>query len=241
MSDIRDKIKKLLALAGNNPNENEAKAALLRAKKLMVDNKIRQSELEDAKEQNLVYKVVRDIAWTTDSGRMWYNDVCNLLAENHFCVAAWMIPPRTRTHYLHLTGMEGDIQVCEEAIRYTIRFMDSQIKRLCRRKLQESMALRRGYNRRDQITIEKWYAQGFVNGLKELFAEQVEQNREEWGLVLVKASEPLEKFKETLESKSVKVSRTYGYDSSAYTKGHEDGKNLNLQNKLGSVEKACTV
>lgn len=36
MAAIADKIQKLLALAGNNPNENEAKAALLKAQELMA-------------------------------------------------------------------------------------------------------------------------------------------------------------------------------------------------------------
>lgn len=35
-ANIADKIQKLLALAGNNPNENEAKAALLKAQELMA-------------------------------------------------------------------------------------------------------------------------------------------------------------------------------------------------------------
>lgn len=44
MSDVKDKIAKLLALA-ESPNENEAKAALLRARELMAEHKLRPEEI----------------------------------------------------------------------------------------------------------------------------------------------------------------------------------------------------
>ena len=42
--DVKDKIAKLLALAGNNPSQEEAKAALLRARELMAEHKLRPEE-----------------------------------------------------------------------------------------------------------------------------------------------------------------------------------------------------
>ena len=41
MADYKDKIAKLLALAGNNSSPEEAKAALLKARKLMAEHKLR--------------------------------------------------------------------------------------------------------------------------------------------------------------------------------------------------------
>ena len=52
--DIRDKIKKLLALA-TSPNENEAKSALLKAKKLMMDHKISEAEVQGLNGQELIH------------------------------------------------------------------------------------------------------------------------------------------------------------------------------------------
>lgn len=43
--DYKDKIKKLLALA-ESPNENEAQAALLKARQLMAEHKIGEADLE---------------------------------------------------------------------------------------------------------------------------------------------------------------------------------------------------
>ena len=44
--DIKDRIAKLLALAGNNPSESEAQAALLKARELMAEHKLRPEEFD---------------------------------------------------------------------------------------------------------------------------------------------------------------------------------------------------
>lgn len=46
--NIKDKIAKLLALA-ESPNENEAKAALLKARELMAEHKLRPEDVKKAK------------------------------------------------------------------------------------------------------------------------------------------------------------------------------------------------
>ena len=49
MENYKEKIKKLLALSESS-NEHEAKAALLKAKQLMMEHKITESDLVDKKE-----------------------------------------------------------------------------------------------------------------------------------------------------------------------------------------------
>lgn len=48
--DYKDKIKKLLALA-ESPNENEAQAALLKARQLMAEHKIGEADLEEPEDK----------------------------------------------------------------------------------------------------------------------------------------------------------------------------------------------
>ena len=62
-NNIKEKIAKLLALA-ESPNENEAKAALLKARALMVQHKLRPEECTGKKEK-VVTKVLADIKCTT--------------------------------------------------------------------------------------------------------------------------------------------------------------------------------
>ena len=62
-NNIKERIAKLLALA-ESPNENEAKAALLKARALMVQHKLRPEECTGKKEK-VVTKVLADIKCTT--------------------------------------------------------------------------------------------------------------------------------------------------------------------------------
>lgn len=50
VDDYKEKIKKLLALA-QSPSEAEAKAALLKARKLMAEYKLTEADLKEAEEQ----------------------------------------------------------------------------------------------------------------------------------------------------------------------------------------------
>lgn len=67
---IIKKIEKLFALAGNNPNEKEAEAALLKAQKLMAEYGIEQSQLTGEK-----------ITYATICSKVAPHRINNLLAE----------------------------------------------------------------------------------------------------------------------------------------------------------------
>ena len=58
MTDIKDKIAKLLALA-ESPNENEAKLALLKARKLMAKHKLSEKDIEITSQRNVKKANVR--------------------------------------------------------------------------------------------------------------------------------------------------------------------------------------
>lgn len=219
MADIKDKIKKLLALA-KSPNENEAKAALLKARELMAKNKMSEDDFAD-KDRELKHELVDAVRWTTDSGDIWMNDLCRTLADNYCCTTAWNTRRGCRTHTLMITGFEDDVQVCREVIVYAIGFVKNAIKVLERR------------NRVSHATAAKSYATGFINGLREAFEEQKEQNPE-WGLVVVKPQE-VQDYEDSLGSKSVRTKKA-DFDPLAYLKGLNDGSSFNAQKILGCAE-----
>lgn len=79
-TNIKDKIAKLLALA-ESPNENEAKAALLKARELMAEHKLRREDVKKAKKEKVIRKVL-DItctAMTNPLGRVPLRCCCGAL------------------------------------------------------------------------------------------------------------------------------------------------------------------
>lgn len=215
MADIKDKIKKLLALA-ESPNENEARAALLKARELMAKNKLSEADFEN-KEVKLE-RIVTNIKWTTDSGNIWMAKLCTVIADNYLCSAAWQTPRGGRTHTLIITGMGDDAELCKTVIEYAVGFVNGAIKKAQRRSAGK-----------DARTVAKSYAEGFILGLEIAFDEQKEEHPE-WGLVVVKPKE-VQDFEDGLGQKNIKTQRT-GFDPLAYMKGQNDGMAFNAQRVL---------
>lgn len=214
MSDIKEKIRKLLNLA-SSPYEGEAMAALLKAKELMAKHKLSEADFEEAKKQEMVHLQVDEIKWTTDSGEIWIVDLCRVIAENYCCAIAWFTPYKTRTHVLRITGMQEDTDLCAEVVKYAVGFVRGAVKSLQRR-----------YRHEDPKSVMTSYAKGFIEGLEMAYEDQRDEHPE-WGLVIIK-SEEVRQYEESLSSRSVKTRNTT-FNPAAHLRGFNDGKEFNPQ------------
>lgn len=205
MTQIKDKIKKLLSLA-QSPNENEARDALLKAKELMIKNKLTEEDFEK-EEDKLVHEVCDDIKWTTDSGDVWMTNLCKVIADNYLCAVAWQTPRATRTHTLVITGFESDVNICKEVIEYAVGFIYGHTNKKSRGS----------------------YAKGFVLGLELAFEIQKEEHPE-WALVVVEPDE-VNEYENNLSSKNVRTKK-FDFDPIAYAKGQNAGMNFNAKSIL---------
>lgn len=138
--------------------------------------------------------------------------LCDFLAENYCCSAAWATARGSRTHTLILAGMENDLGVCAEVIKYAVGYMHNAIKILERK------------SRLDKKVVSQSYAEGFLLGLEIAFEEQKEEHPE-WGLVVVEPQE-VKDYKNTLGTKNVHT-RKVEFSPMARMKGMEDGMNFN--------------
>lgn len=219
MADIKDKIKKLLALA-TSPNENEARDALLKARELMAKNKLSDADF-DEKKTELRQLECSEIKWTTDSGDIWMANLCKVIADNYCCSAAWSTVKGGRTHTLVLAGIGEDVDLCKEVTKYAVDFINSAVRILERK------------SRNDHRTVVKSYAEGFIMGLEFAFEEQ-KDDHPEWALVIIKPQE-VQEYEKDLGSRSVKTKKA-DFDPLAYMRGQNDGKNFSMTNKLGMKE-----
>ena len=83
-ADYKKLIRKLLALA-ESPNEHEAKAALLKARKLMAEHKLTEEELKDAGKRS-VEKILTDIT-CSKRRNPWVVQLSVVIGENYCCKA----------------------------------------------------------------------------------------------------------------------------------------------------------
>lgn len=219
MENVKEKIRKLLALSASS-NEHEARAALLKAKELMIKNKLSEADFEDTKDHKMVHLVSQKVAWTTDSGNTWMVDLSSTIAENYMCSAAWNHRKGSRTYTLVITGLDDDAELCKTVIEYAVEFVTGTARSLARRK------------RSDIKSVTKSYASGFIAGLKLAFEVQQEEHPE-WALVVVKPDE-VKRYEDGLGHRAVKTKKS-DFDPLAYMKGEVDGKNFRSNKVLTEI------
>ena len=173
MADIREKIKKLMALA-DSPNEGEAKAALLKARQLMAEHKLTEIDLETLKSENVI-TIGTDISFTSLSNA-WAGELSAVIAEHYCCRAFSSRIAGKKTSFIGFVGIEDDVQVCERIFRYACDYIKAEGKRI-------SAHYKKYWNAREVREAREAYGFGFTIGVGSTFQVQ-DETHQEWGLVL---------------------------------------------------------
>ncbi len=223
--DALDKIHKCLALS-QSPNENEARAALMMARKLMATYKIGETELESAEEDRTPITRISSITYTTLRDN-WIPSLIRLISERFCC--------RGYTHREHgkklrnpgFIGFPHDVDVCIRAFEYTVNTIRSNTHgKIWDNALRDS------------------YARGFIAGLDRAYRDQDEELEatlcDERSLTVIMGVPPeVDELSNCLLSmKKVKV-RSYKSDLFSYNSGYIDGKN-HLNKKVGKAAERIT-
>lgn len=181
MTDYKDKIKKLLALAESN-NEHEAKAALLKAKELMAQYKIEEYELVDAKDKKV--KRIDTKFEYTKRGEWWMGGLSTIIAENYCCrsaVSRDYLGAQKRTVFF--IGLEGDVDVCAKIFEYAV-----ETARTCGQRYLKRLPQWNKLSFAEKNKVKNSYALGFARGVRDAFEEQRNArttDESKWGLVMV--------------------------------------------------------
>lgn len=205
------KIKNLFELANNNPNENEAKAAMLKAQELMVKYQIEKSSVDGVEVDP---KKVITVSLFENKGRiLWYEKkLSNMIAKN-FKVTQYISRSKYNSTIMFL-GLEDDVNIALNVYGFAM----NQMKKLANKYIKTISSSSSSNVRNDYYT-------GFINGLEEAFKEQIEKNN--WGLVLVKDALVLQE-EEKLNLRYVRptgIQPKFDYDDSHINKGYSDGFN----------------
>ena len=205
-----EKVQKLLALAGNNPSEQEAKAAAMKAQKLIAQYNLDLSATSS--EEVIQYKLLKAEHPNNNGYR---GQLAAILAPNF----------RYKTIYLgtdiHFFGREGDVDTCVGVFNYLYKTMRTNG---CR---QERIAQKEGRNAHG---VANCYWAGFMRGLKDELGAQSK------ALAIIVPEDVKDKFTEKFPHTGVNsrmgVKHT-GYDKGAFDTGYTDGRN---SMKKGALE-----
>lgn len=206
---IISKIEKLLALAGNNPSQEEAHVAMLKAQKLMAEHNLSMEAIQNKEPQK---KEVEQVWLKGGQNCQWMRKLAKIIADNFRCNL--MVG---RGYGLVFVGLKEDVNICTQVFNFAAHTLE-----------QNMTKLRRQYRKKGIPTngISGDYSEGFISGLRDKFKEQVDKNS--WGLILVKDQEVMEfsnKISSGKKAGSGKALPRSG-DAALYSKGYQDGKNL---------------
>lgn len=200
---ILGKIKNLLDLANNNPNENEAMAAALKAQELMAKYNIDSSAIDtDKSEKEFFHATYKDTG--KHEMKKWKVTLSSIIARN-FCCRLYFSGSSVVFY-----GYKKDAQIAVEVFRFLYEAGNKFAVRYYTKCKKE------GKNTKG---IMNMYLQGFCAGIKEVLDRQCT------ALMIVIPKEVNESFENmTAGWKSKNTHINVSNDAAAYAQGKIDGK-----------------
>jgi hypothetical protein len=195
-----------LDLANNNPNENEAIAAALKAQELMAKYNIELDQLDDKKETR---EIVEEIYHQSDKHEMrkWKIGLADIIAQNFRCKVYFM-----NKKDVVFYGYKEDAKIALNVFTYLYEIGNKFAVRYynkCKKEGEET----RG--------VMNTYLVGFKDGVAEVLEKQCT------ALMIVTPKEVTESFeKMTSGWKTIKSTLRLSGDTSAYSNGKSDGRDM---------------
>lgn len=216
--NIKEKIEKLLRL-GQSPNENEAKAAMLKARELMMRHKLSEKDFADVEKEEIL--IIKTGIFRTARGSAWISRLINVIAPNYGCNSYVERQYNAQKAEIVICGFKEDAELCTHVFEYAYDCVNTKIK-----EIKKSMKGEDSYAVKSHCFS---YAFGFVDGLEESYREQTEDNKEEWGLIAVVPPE----VRDITRDMKYRERKTDTFLSkNSYESGFKDGNNFTIKNKL---------
>lgn len=193
---LMDKVAKLLALAGNNPSQQEANAALAKAQKLIAEYNLNMDEFKEDKE------IVMLLA-THSNNEGYRTSLAAILAPNFRCRAIM------HGNQVAFIGYKTDAEVCVQVFNYAYKVSHNAGLRIERQYRKEGRSTR---------GVATSYWMGFCHGIKEVLDEQCR------ALMIVVPSEVDEELNNRAHGSYRGGSRSRGWSNAQYEAGLSDGR-----------------
>ena len=159
----KDKIRKLLALAQDKSNENEAEAALLAARKLMAQHKLTDNDLEEGKPHEL-REVTYDAQTFSGLRAAWMISLAKTMAEYHCCLAAMRGTRGSTVKRVLFAGLDDDPEIVLTLFDYAVQHIQKTVAEYRKRVLWN---VTDQHEKNDAArSFEQSYADGFREGIR---------------------------------------------------------------------------
>jgi len=206
MEKIMTKIQNLLDLANNNPNENEALAAALKAQELMAKYNI---ELEQLDHKEETREIVKEVYYQSGKHEMkkWKVGLASIIAENFRC-KVYFINKQDVVFY----GYKEDAKIALQVFTYLYEIGNKFAVRYYNKCKKEG---------RETRGVMNTYLIGFRDGVKDVLGKQCT------ALMIITPKEVTESFDEMTKGWKTATTRVrMSGDAAAYSRGKSDGRDM---------------
>lgn len=208
MEKILNKIKNLLDLANNNPNEHEAIAAALKAQELMAKYNIELDQLDDAKSETR--EIVREVYRQSGKHEMrkWKVGLASIIAKNFRCKTYFMGSSNDVVFY----GFKEDAKIALQVFAFLYETGNKLAVRYYNKCKKEG---------RSTQGVMNTYLVGFRDGVAEVLEKQCT------ALMIVTPKEVTESYEKMSRGfRSMRTSLSMSGDHNAYSNGKSDGRDM---------------
>lgn len=197
---IIEKIKNLLDLARNNPNENEAMAAALKAQELMAKYHVDSHDVEGEE----INEDIIESALFVGNGDKWKFKLAAIVSKN-FCCKVFYRGRNTIVFY----GYKKDADIATQVFKFLFE-TGNKLADKCYYEYYKRGLQTRG--------VKNTYLVGYCDGIKTVLDRQCT------ALMIVTPKAVVESFEEYSKDFGTLTSNLrISSDKSAYNKGHADG------------------
>lgn len=199
---ILEKVKKLLALAGNNPSEEEAKSASLKAQQLLAEYNLTLSDADEDKKLE-----ISDSQFYCGGDNQWKFSLASVISKNFRCQHYWL-GKKTLVFY----GYKADCEIAKEVFGFLFNVCKKRMTQVADKAYAET-----GTSKGVRFS----YTSGFVKGIREVLDAQCT------ALMIVTPVEVTESFNEMAKdfgTLNVKYRGAERFSREHYEQGIRDGK-----------------
>ena len=207
MEKILNKIKNLLDLANNNPNENEALAAALKAQELMAKYNVELDQLDEKKEtREIVTEIYRQSG--KHEMRKWKIGLASIIANNFRCKTFFL----GRQNDVAFYGFKEDAKIALQVFTFLYETGNKLAVRYYNKCKKEGSSTQ---------GVMNTYLVGFRDGVAEVLGKQCT------ALMIVTPKEVVESYEEmSKDFRSMTTRMNISGDQNAYSDGKTDGRDM---------------
>ena len=203
-------VKKALALAGDNPNENEAIAAALKAQELMAKYNITEIDLMDRVECETIEESIFNFKNNINDcdNHKWKFQLATIIAKNFRCEVYC-----SGNHIIKFYGYKKDSMIAKEVFGSMYVIGDKLGRRYKERAKKETGTTKGVYNS---------FILGFLKGIKEALDKQCT------ALMIVTPKKVKDSYQELAKSFTRTINsgvKTSNFDNDAFQSGIYEGRN----------------